>query len=305
MPINIPNNLPAREILQSENVFVMSEEQAVAQDIRPLEVLVLNLMPKKIETENQLARVLGNTSLQVNLSFLVTESYTPKNVSEKHLGTFYRTFTEIKHKKYDGLIVTGAPVEKMEWEDVAYWQELQNIFEWSRTNVWTSFFLCWGAQAALKHFHNLDKVVLEKKKFGVYLHNNKVRHHPLLRGFDDEFYVPVSRHTETLKKDVEAIPALSILSESDKAGLYIVENQENRQLFVFNHPEYEATTLKDEYQRDINQDKDIHVPYNYFPNDDVNGFPRQMWRAHAYLLYSNWLNYYVYQSTPFTFHKEL
>lgn len=299
MPIKIPNSLPSKKILEKENIFVMTENRAAKQDIRPLEVALLNLMPTKLETETQLARVLGNTSLQVNLTLLRTSSYQPKHTSQEHLLSFYQTFEDVKQRKFDGLIVTGAPVEHLKWQDVEYWKELTQIFDWSLRNVYSSFFICWGAQAALQHFHKVPKHALLEKKFGIYKHVVKKKNAILLRGFDDEFCVPVSRHTETRKDELAKIPALEILSESKEAGIYIVRHKDRRQLFVFNHAEYDADTLQKEYERDIARKLPINVPVNYFPDNDPKKKPVVTWRAHANLLFSNWLNYYVYQETPF------
>jgi len=299
MPIKIPDNLPAKTILEKENIFVMTENRAVEQDIRPLEVAILNLMPNKIETETQLARLLGNTPLQVNLTLLTTETYQPKNVNEQHLLNFYSTWSEVKHRRFDGLIITGAPVELLDWEDVTYWKELQNILDWSKTNVWSSFFICWGAQAALQHFHKVPKYPLDEKCFGVFWHQVTSHDSVLLRGFDDKFLVPVSRHTEMRREDIEKIDSLDILAESEGSGLYIVRNKDHRQLFVFNHSEYDSCSLKNEYVRDIEKGEEIALPHNYFPENDPGNEPPLLWRAHSNLLFNNWLNYYVYQATPF------
>jgi len=303
MPIKIPDNLPAKQRLEAENIFVMSEHRAMSQDIRPLEVVVLNLMPNKIDTETQLMRLLGNTPIQVNITLLTTASYTSKNTSEEHLLNFYKTWGEIKHLKFDGLIVTGAPIELLPWKEVAYWYELKQILDWSCSHVWSCFFICWGAQASLQHFYGIEKHELSSKKFGVFTHKKLKSDSILLRGFDDEFLVPVSRHTEVLKEDVEKEESLEILSESKDSGLYIVRDKSTRRLFIFNHSEYEADSLKNEYDRDMNKNLPIEVPENYFPDNDPNRQPVLSWRAHSYLLYNNWINYYVYQSTPFDFNK--
>ena len=303
MPIKIPDNLPAKQRLEAENIFVMSEHRAMSQDIRPLEVVVLNLMPNKIDTETQLMRLLGNTPIQVNITLLTTASYTSKNTSEEHLLNFYKTWGEIKHLKFDGLIVTGAPIELLPWKEVAYWYELKQILDWSCSHVWSCFFICWGAQASLQHFYGIEKHELSSKKFGVFTHKKLKSDSILLRGFDDEFLVPVSRHTEVLKEDVEKEESLEILSESKDSGLYIVRDKSTRRLFIFNHSEYEADSLKNEYDRDVNKNLPIEVPENYFPDNDPNRQPVLSWRAHSYLLYNNWINYYVYQSTPFDFNK--
>ena len=299
MPIRIPDDLPAKRKLEEENIFVMAEDRAIHQDIRALEVAVLNLMPNKIDTETQLMRLLGNTPLQVNITLLTTASYEAKNTSKQHLLNFYTTWDEVKDRKFDGLIVTGAPVEKMPWEDVAYWKELTHIFDWSKTHVWSCFFICWGAQAALHHFYGIEKYDLEKKKFGVFNHNRTKKDSILLRGFDEEFLVPVSRHTEVRKEDILQVPNLDVLSESEASGLYIVRDKSTRRLYVFNHSEYEADSLKKEYDRDVSQSLPIDIPENYYPDDDPAKTPVLCWRAHSNLLYNNWLNYYVYQSTPF------
>tara|TARA_Y100000588_G_C14269584_1_gene931674 strand:- start:3059 stop:3982 length:924 start_codon:yes stop_codon:yes gene_type:complete len=299
MPINIPNNLPAKQRLEDENIFVISEEQAIHQDIRALEVVVLNLMPNKIDTETQLIRLLGNTPLQVNITLLTTASYESKNTSKAHLLNFYQTWDQIKERRFDGLIITGAPIEQLPWEEVIYWEELKQILDWSKKHVWSSFYICWGAQAALQHFYGVEKYDLSEKKFGVYVHK-KVKHDSILmRGFDEEFRVPVSRHTEVNKEDIEAIDSLDILSEAEESGLYIVRDKSARRLFVFNHSEYESDSLKKEYERDVAKEVPIRLPENYFPDDDPSKEPVLSWRAHSNLLYNNWLNYYVYQSTPF------
>ena len=257
-------------------------------------------MPTKIETETQLARLLGNSPLQVNLTFLTTESYRPKNISEKHLVDFYQTFDEVKARKFDGLVVTGAPVELLNWSEVKYWHELQKIFDWSLTNVWSSFFICWGAQAALQHFHRIPKHELPRKKFGVFLHRIRKKNAILLRGFDENFWVPVSRNTETRESDLRKIPELEILADSADAGIYLARNKKRRQIFAFDHPEYDRETLLAEFERDRKKDPNFAPPENYF---DKKGRPKMRWRAHATLLFSNWLNYYVYQETPFDLEK--
>lgn len=303
MPIRIPNDLPAKQKLEEENIFVMPEDRALHQDIRALEVAVLNLMPNKIDTETQLMRLLGNTPLQINITLLTTASYESKNVSKEHLTNFYQTWDQVKDRKFDGLIVTGAPVELMDWEDITYWKELTDILEWSKTNVWSCFFICWGAQAALQYFYGIEKYELPKKKFGVFNHTRIKKDSILLRGFDEEFLVPVSRHTEVRKADIEATPGLDVLSESEESGLYIVRDKSTRRLYVFNHSEYEADSLKKEYDRDVSKNLPIEIPQNYYPKDDPTETPVLCWRAHSNLLYNNWLNYYVYQSTPFDFNE--
>ena len=303
MPIRIPTHLPAKHKLEKENIFVMPEDRAVHQDIRTLEVVLLNLMPNKIDTETQLMRLLGNTPLQINITLLTTASYRSRNTSEEHLLNFYQTWDQIKDRKFDGLIITGAPIEQLPWEEVAYWKELENILDWSCTHVWSCFFICWGAQAALHHFHGIEKYDLTQKKFGVFNHKRLKKDSILLRGFDEEFHVPVSRHTEVRRADIEKVPDLDILSESDDSGLYIVRDKSTRRLYVFNHSEYEADSLKKEYDRDMEKNLAVEKPENYFPDDDPNNKPVLSWRAHSNLLYNNWLNYYVYQSTPFDINK--
>ena len=299
MPIRIPNDLPARAVLQQENIFVMDQNRAVTQDIRPLEIVLLNLMPTKIVTETQLSRLLGNTPLQVHLELMHTSTHKSKNVSEEHLLSFYKTFDELKDRKFDGMVITGAPVENMPFEDVDYWPELCRIMEWSKTNVHSTFHNCWGAQAGLYYHYGIQKYPLPEKLFGVFPHQADYKHSILLRGFDDTFYVPHSRHTTVLREDIEAVPGLKILASSPEAGVYAVANKEGRQIFVTGHSEYDADTLNREYVRDKNLGLPIHVPYNYFPNDDDTKDPVVTWRGHANLLFSNWLNYFVYQTTPY------
>ena len=299
MPIQIPNDLPATGILQNENIFVMTETRAMTQDIRPLEIVLLNLMPTKIVTETQLSRLLGNTPLQVNLELMHTTSHKSKNVSQEHLLTFYKSFEELKDRKFDGMIITGAPVENMEFEDVDYWDELCQIMEWSKTNVHSTFHICWGAQAGLYYHYGVQKKALPEKMFGVFKHTADYKRAILLRGFDDEFWVPHSRHTTVEREDIEKIPGLRLLASSEEAGVYAVMSKEGRQIFITGHSEYDADTLKREYVRDKNLGLPIHVPVNYFPNDDDTQEPVVRWRSHANLLYSNWLNYFVYQTTPY------
>jgi homoserine O-succinyltransferase len=299
MPIRIQDDLPAIETLNNENIFVMKESSAFQQDIRQLKIAILNLMPTKIETETQIMRLLSNSPLQVDITLLHPKSHISKNISEEHLVKFYNTFDEIKNEKYDGLIVTGAPVEQMEFEEVNYWEELKEIFEWSKTNVFSTFHICWGAQAGLYYHYKIKKHMLIEKIFGVYSHNITKKNTQLLRGFDDIFMAPHSRHTGIKKEDVEETPELEILAYSDEAGIYIVQGMEGRQIFVMGHAEYDSTTLKWEYDRDIEKGLNIKVPQNYFPNDDPQNEPLVTWRGHANLLYSNWLNYYVYQKTPY------
>lgn len=299
MPIKIPADLPATETLHKENIFVMTKSRATTQDIRPLKILLLNLMPTKIATETQLARLLGNSPLQVDMEFLQTASHTPKNTSAEHMISFYKHFEDVKDNKYDGLIITGAPVEQMPFEEVEYWDELCRIMEWSKTNVTSTFHICWGAQAGLYYHYGIQKYPLDKKLFGVFLHKAEYKRSMLLRGFDDEFWVPQSRHTTVLREDIEKHPELKILASSEEAGVYAVATERGKQIFITGHSEYDADTLKNEYLRDKNAGLPIDVPKNYFPNDDDTKEPVVRWRSHANLIYSNWLNYFVYQITPF------
>ena len=299
MPIQIPNDLPAAETLQQENIFVMTEQRATTQHIRPLEIVLLNLMPTKIVTETQLSRLLGNTPLQVHLELMHTTSHKSKNVSAEHLLTFYKSFDELKDRKFDGMVITGAPVELMEFEEVDYWQELCRIMEWSKTNVHSTFHICWGAQAGLYYHYGIPKHTLPEKLFGVYPHHADYKRSILLRGFDDTFWAPHSRHTTVLREDIEAIPGLKILASSPQAGVYAVMNKMGRQIFVTGHSEYDPGTLQAEYLRDKNLGLPIRVPENYFPGDDDTKDPIVRWRGHANLLFSNWLNYFVYQTTPY------
>ncbi len=299
MPIKIPNELPAVKVLNSENIFVMTEKRAITQDIRPLKLLILNLMPLKIDTETQLSRMLGNTPLQIEIELLKTSTYESKNTSAEHLLSFYKTFDEVRHRKFDGLIITGAPVEQMEFEEVEYWDELCEIMEWSKKNVTSTFHICWGAQAGLYYHYGIKKYPLEKKLFGVYPHTVEYKNSILMRGFDDTFYVPHSRHTTVKREDIEKIPELKILSTSPQAGVYAVSSKNGRQIFITGHSEYDPGTLKKEYLRDKNLGLPIEIPENYFPNDDDSLEPVSTWRAHANLLYTNWLNYFVYQTTPY------
>ena len=299
MPIRIPNDLPAALSLQQENIFVMPQDRAVTQDIRPLEIVLLNLMPTKITTETQLSRLLGNTPLQVNLELMHTTSHKAKNVSQEHLLSFYKSFEELKHRKFDGMVITGAPVELMDFEDVDYWPELCEIMEWSKKNVHSTFHICWGAQAGLYYHYGVNKKTLPEKLFGVFPHRADYKRAILLRGFDDTFWVPHSRHTTVAREDVEAVPELKILASSEKAGVYAVMNKGGRQIFVTGHSEYDPETLRTEYLRDKGQGLPIAVPENYFPDDDDTKDPIVRWRSHANLLFSNWLNYFVYQTTPY------
>ncbi|MBE6987009.1 MAG: homoserine O-succinyltransferase [Ruminococcaceae bacterium] len=299
MPIRIPNDLPAAGTLQQENIFVMPQNRATHQDIRPLEIVVLNLMPTKVVTETQLSRLLGNTPLQVNLELMHTSSHKAKNVSQEHLLTFYKSFEELKDRKFDGMVITGAPVEKMDFEDVDYWDELCRIMEWSKTHVHSTLHICWGAQAGLYYHYGIGKYPLPEKLFGVFPHQADYKRAILLRGFDDEFWAPHSRHTTIRREDVEAVPGLKILASSAQAGVYAVMNKEGRQIFITGHAEYDPETLKGEYLRDKALGLPIRVPENYFPNDDDTKDPIVRWRGHANLLFSNWLNYFVYQTTPY------
>ena len=299
MPIRIPNDLPATETLQQENIFVMTQDRAVTQDIRPLEIVLLNLMPTKIATETQLSRLLGNTPLQVHLELMHTKSHESKNVSQEHLLTFYKSFDELKHRKFDGMVITGAPVEHMAFENVDYWQELTQIMEWSKTNVHSTFHICWGAQAGLYYHYGIHKQQLPEKLFGVYEHRADYKRSILLRGFDDCFWVPHSRHTTVLRQDIEQVPGLKIIASSEEAGVYAVMSKEGRQIFITGHSEYDPLTLQTEYLRDKNLGLPIQVPANYYPGDDDTKEPIVRWRGHANLLFSNWLNYFVYQTTPY------
>jgi len=299
MPIQIPNDLPATGVLQNENIFVMTENRATTQDIRPLEIVLLNLMPTKIVTETQLSRLLGNTPLQVHLELMHTTSHRSKNVSQEHLLNFYKSFEELKDRKFDGMVITGAPVENMAFEDVDYWEELCQIMEWSKTNVHSTFHICWGAQAGLYYHYGVQKKPLPEKMFGVFKHKADYKRSILLRGFDDEFWVPHSRHTTVLREDIEKVPGLRIVASSEEAGVYAIMNKAGRQIFITGHSEYDADTLNREYVRDKNLGLPIHVPVNYFPDDDDTQDPIVRWRSHANLLFSNWLNYFVYQTTPY------
>lgn len=302
MPIKIPDHLPAMDVLSNENIFVMSDSRAFQQDIRPLKIVILNLMPLKETTETQILRLLGNSPLQVDIILLHTQTHVSKNTSQYHLDEFYRSFDDIKDERFDGMIITGAPVEQLEFEEVSYWQELQTIMNWTLTNVTSTFHICWAAQAGLYHHYGIPKHPLSEKMFGIFRHSIKrgsVASYKLLRGFDDEFFVPHSRHTEIRREDVEPVPELEIISQSDEAGIYLVISKDGRQVFVTGHSEYDPGTLKLEYERDINKGLNIAVPENYFPNDDPAQTPVHKWRAHGNLLYANWLNYFVYQETPY------
>ena len=299
MPIRIPNDLPAADVLQQENIFVMNQNRAGSQDIRPLEIVLLNLMPTKVVTETQLSRLLGNTPLQVNLSLMHTTSHQSKNTPQDHLLSFYKDFDELKHRKFDGMVITGAPVEQLPFEEVDYWQELCQIMEWSKTNVHSTLHICWGAQAGLYYHYGIPKYDLDKKLFGVFPHHADYKRSILLRGFDDTFYAPHSRHTTVLREDIEKCPELRILASSREAGVYAVMTKHGKQIFVMGHGEYDPDTLDREYRRDKALGLPISVPAHYYPDDDDTREPLVTWRGHANLLFSNWLNYFVYQTTPY------
>lgn len=299
MPIKVPDHLPAKEVLIEENIFVMDETVAFHQDIRPLKIAILNLMPTKETTETQILRLIGNTPLQVEFVLLHPKSHISKNTSAEHLKQFYKTFEDVKDDFFDGMIITGAPVEQLEFEQVNYWSELRQIMDWCKTNVTSTMYICWASQAGLYHHFGIPKYPVKSKIFGVFPHTTSGKHVKLLRGFDELFFVPQSRHTEVRRVDIEKVPELEILSESEEAGVYIVATKDGRHIFVTGHSEYDACTLKWEYERDIAKGLPIDVPKNYFPNDDPTRQPIVTWRAHANLLFSNWLNYYVYQETPY------
>ncbi|MGN0473623.1 MAG: homoserine O-succinyltransferase [Acutalibacteraceae bacterium] len=299
MPIKISSELPARKSLENENVFVMTEERATMQDIRPLKIIILNLMPTKIETETQLLRLLGNSPLQVEVDLLQTASHDSKNTPSSHLLDFYKVFDEVKDNRYDGMIITGAPVEKLPFEEVDYWPELCEIMDWSKRNVYSTLHICWGAQAGLYHHFGIDKYTLPQKLSGVYKHRVTAPLHPLMRGFNDSYWAPHSRNTDILRDDIEKHDELIILSTSKEAGVAVVAHKNGRQFFSFGHLEYDRQTLANEYFRDLNRGLKPEIPCNYFPNDDVCAIPNQSWRSHANLLFGNWLNYYVYQQTPY------
>ncbi len=299
MPIKIPDNLPAVKTLRDENIFVMTEKRAIMQDIRPLKILLLNLMPKKIETETQLSRLLGNSPLQVDLTLMHTKSHESKNTAREHLITFYKTFDQVKEQTFDGMIITGAPVEQMKFEDVEYFPELCEIMEWSKTHVHSTLHICWGAQAGLYYHFGIKKHELKAKLFGIFPHKADYKKSILFRGFDDVFMVPHSRHTTVLREDIENTPGLKILASGEKPGVFAVSTKNGRQIFITGHPEYDANTLNEEYLRDKNKGLLIDIPENYFLNDDPSKKPIVSWRSHANLLFSNWLNYFVYQTTPY------
>ena len=303
MPIRIPNDLPAVKVLTDENIFVMTEKRALKQDIRPLKILLLNLMPKKIETETQFSRLLGNTPLQVELELIHTQSHRSKNVSQEHLLSFYKTFDDVCDRNFDGMIITGAPVEQMPFEEVAYWDELCRIMEWSKTHVHSTFHICWGAQAGLYYHFGIDKVPLDQKMFGVFPHEVLYKRSILFRGFDDRFMVPHSRHTGLDMEQLKHEKGLKLLAASEEAGIFAISTENGKQIFITGHPEYDPHTLKSEYDRDVAAGKPIQIPKNYYPNDDATQEPVVSWRSHANLLYSNWLNYFVYQTTPYDITK--
>ena len=299
MPVKIPASLPARATLEGENVFVMGEERAAHQDIRSMRVAILNLMPTKVATETQILRLIGNSALQVDVTLLRTATYEARNASADHLLKHYTSFEEVRGEKFDGLIITGAPIEHLEFEAVEYWSELTQILDWATANVVSTFNICWGAQAALYHHYGIPKHALSRKLFGVFEHRTLAPTERLVRGFDDRFFAPHSRHTEVRRADIERVPALRILAESDAAGVYLVSSRDGRQVFVTGHSEYDPLTLKSEYDRDLDRGVPVEIPKNYYPHDDRSQPPRVRWRSHASLLYANWLNYYVYQVTPF------
>lgn len=299
MPVNIPHELPAIKVLEEENIFVMDESMASHQDIRPLRIAVLNLMPVKITTETDLIRLLSNTPLQLELDLVKIMAHTSKNTSAEHMQLFYTNFSEIKHKKYDGLIVTGAPVEHLDYEAVSYWSEMQEILDWAEHNVQSSLFICWASMAALYHYYGVPKYALDKKMFGVFHHTSKYHKLPIFRGFDDEFHIPHSRHSEVKAADIENIPELELISESEESGVGIIQERSGRKLFVTGHFEYSTYNLDDEYKRDHNKGLPIDIPKHYYKKNNPNNSPVVRWRGHANLFFANWLNYYVYQQTPF------
>jgi homoserine O-succinyltransferase len=299
MPIKIPNGLPAARTLTEENIFIMTQTRAMTQDIRPLRILLLNLMPTKVDTETQFSRLLSNSPLQVELTLLHTKTHRAKNTSQEHLLAFYETFDDVRDQKFDGMIITGAPVEKLDYEEVEYWEELCEIMDWTRHSVHSTMHICWGAQAALYHHYGIPKYPLDEKVFGVFPHTVEYKNCTLLRGFDDTFMAPHSRHTTVRREDIEKIPTLKILASSPDAGVYAVKSEEGRQIFIMGHSEYDARTLEKEYLRDKNAGLPIRPPKNYYPDDDDTKAPLMTWRAHASLLFSNWLNYFVYQTTPY------
>lgn len=304
MPIRIQSDLPAKAELEEENIFVMDESRALSQDFRELRIVILNLMPIKQDTELQLLRALSNTPLQIDITFLQMESHVSKNTAASHIKKFYETFSTIKHKKFDGMIITGAPVEKMRFEEVNYWKELSEVMEWSKTHVTSNLYICWGAQAGLYYHYGVKKVMLDKKLSGVYMHHVMNRKEPLVRGFDDVFMAPHSRYTEACREDILNNPDLKVLADSKEAGIYIVIGDEGKNIFVMGHPEYDRMTLDGEYKRDYGKGIDPDIPVNYYPDNDCNRKPTLSWRSHANNLYTNWLNYYVYQVTPYILEED-
>ena len=303
MPIKVQRDLPAIKVLESENIFVMPDDRADTQDIRPLRIVIVNLMPNKVETETQLLRMLGNSPLQIDVELLQMASHTSKNVSQHHLTKFYKTFDDIKDQRFDGMIITGAPVEQMEFSEVEYWDELCEIMEWTKTHVHSTFHICWGAQAGLYYHYGIKKYPLDKKLFGIFPHKVDYKKSILFRGFDDTFMVPQSRHTTVKAEDIKKVKELKILASSPEAGVYAVSTKHGKQIFITGHSEYDSDTLAQEYFRDLNEGKEIEIPKNYFPDDNPKNTPVISWRAHANLLYSNWLNYFVYQTTPYDIEK--
>ena len=299
MPIKVRNNLPAKEILEKENIFVMDEHRATHQDIRPIQIAILNLMPIKEDTELQILRMLSNTPLQIDCTFMKMTSHESRHTSKSHLDSFYVTFEQLKKRHFDGCIITGAPLEEIDFEEVDYWEELCEVFDWCETNVTSTIYICWGAQAAMYHYYGLPKYKMSEKVFGLYWHKVYNRKVPLVRGFDDVFIAPHSRHTEVRAVDIENCPDLTIMARSTEAGVYLAMAENGRKIFIMGHPEYGRNTLRKEYERDVKAGKPIHVPVNYFPHDDPSEKPLLRWRSHANNLYTNWLNYYVYQSTPY------
>lgn len=299
MPIKVQNGLPAKQVLENENIFVMSENRAMTQDIRPLQILILNLMPLKEDTEVQLLRCLSNTPIQVDVTFLSTASYIGKNTLQSHLDKFYQSWKDIQERNFDGLIITGAPVEQMKFEEVAYWEELKQIMEWSKTHVTSTLHICWAAQAGLYYHYGIEKHMLHKKLFGIYEHKVYHRRTPIMRGVDDCFFAPHSRHTDVKREDIEKIPELVILSDSEEAGVFLVMEKTGSQFFMFGHPEYDRMTLDKEYHRDLDKGLPIEIPKNYYPDDNPDERPIMRWRALSNAIYTNWLNYYVYQTTPY------
>lgn len=299
MPLKIPDQLPAIELLQKENIFVIDESRAVHQDIRPLKIIILNLMPLKISTETDLLRLLSNSPLQIEIDFMKIKGHTPKNTPSKHMKAFYRNFDELNDRKYDGMIITGAPVEKLDFEEVTYWNEMKHILNWAENHVTSTLFICWAAQAGLFHYYGVPKYPLDKKMFGVFKHTHSNNNLPIFRGFDDEFFIPHSRHTEIRAEDINKIEALEIISESQEAGVCIVKAKNGKQLFITGHSEYSRRTLDSEYQRDTSKNLPIDIPVNYYPDDNPKKSPLMRWQSTANLFFSNWLNYYVYQETPY------